>query len=241
VFVPIHDENWLKSIRLQYVTIGLILVNVLVFFLTTQGMEASAAASFAMVPGELIPELTGRGFEGADRFDILPVPEFATLITYQFLHGDILHLVGNMLFLWVFGDNVEDSMGHFTFLVFYLLCGVAAGALHAFMLPNSGIPLIGASGAVAGCVAAYLMLHPRVGLWVLVFRVIPLKISAFWALGAWIVMQFVLAYVTLFDPLVGGGATAWWAHVGGLMAGAVLVVFLRRRGVPLFDRSDRIV
>ena len=96
----------------------------------------------------------------------------------MFFHGDILHLVGNMLFLWVFGDNVEDAMGHVRFLIFYLACGVFAGLIHAWMVPDTDSPLIGASGAVAGVIAAYLMLHPRVSVWVLAFKVIPLRISA---------------------------------------------------------------
>ena len=241
MFVPVHDSNSLKTIPFQFVTVGLIAINVIVFGFTSLGGNALAAASFAIVPGEILPELTGQTLGTPDRFDTIPVPEPLTLITYMFLHGDILHLAGNMLFLWVFGDNVEDALGHVSFLIFYLLCGAAAGLLHVYMLPTSGVPLIGASGAVAGCVAAYLMLHPKVDLWVLVFRVFPLQIRAYWALGAWIIMQFVLAYATLLEPTMGRTTTAWWAHVGGLIAGAVLVVFMRRRGVPLFDQADRMV
>ena len=240
MFVPIHDDNKLQSIPFQYVTLGLILTNVVVFFFTTTGISDLAAASFAVVPGELIPELTGIGQVSTERFDFIPIPEYMTLVSYQFLHGDLLHLAGNMLFLWVFGDNVEDALGHVPFLIFYLVCGIAAAALHAVMLPQSGVPLIGASGAVAGCVAAYIMLHPRVSLWVLVMRVIPIQIKAFWALGAWVAMQFVLAFASSISPEFGSN-TAWWAHVGGLVAGALLVVFMRRRGVPLFDRPAGMV
>jgi membrane associated rhomboid family serine protease len=150
----------------------------------------------------------------------------------MFLHADILHLVGNMLFLWVFGDNIEDALGHVRFLVFYLVCGVIAGLTFVFMMPDAAhanIPLIGASGAVAGCVGAYLVLHPKVRVWVLIFRVIPFKISAAWALGAWVIMQFVMALMPQNDSV------AWWAHVGGLIVGALLIVVMRRPGVPLFD------
>ena len=161
----------------------------------------------------------------------MPVPEGLTLITYQFLHSDILHLLSNMLFLWVFGDNVEDAMGHFKFIVFYLLCGIAGGLAHAWMLPSSTLPLIGASGAVAGVIAAYLILHPRVRVWVLAFRFIPLRISAAWVLGIWAATQIVMVAIAPFDQV------AWWAHVGGMVAGAVLVLFLRRPGVALFDRG----
>jgi membrane associated rhomboid family serine protease len=131
--------------------------------------------------------------------------------------------------LWVFGDNVEDAMGHRRFIVFYLACGVAAALAHAFALPDSTQPLIGASGAVAGVIAAYLLLHPRVRVWVLAFRIIPLRIAAVWVLGAWAVTQFVMV-------LLGPREVAWWAHIGGMAAGAVLILFLRRPGVPLFDR-----
>jgi membrane associated rhomboid family serine protease len=166
---------------------------------------------------------------------MLPIPEALTLITYQFLHGSPLHLIGNMLFLWVFGDNIEDAMGHVRFLVFYLLCGVAGGLAHAVMTPASDIPLIGASGAVAGVISAYLILHPRVRVWVLAFRFIPLKISAAWALGAWIATQFVMLAIPDETPV------AWWAHIGGILAGAFLIVFMRRPGVPLFDQGQRTV
>jgi len=149
----------------------------------------------------------------------------------MFFHGDILHLAGNMVFLWVFGDNVEDALGHFRFLIFYLACGAIAGLMHALMLPSSEAPLIGASGAVAGVVAAYLMLHPKVRVWILILRFIPIQISAAFALGAWILTQFVMVLVPETGPV------AWWAHVGGILAGAVLVLFMRRPGVPLFDRG----
>ena len=122
-------------------------------------------------------------------------------------------------------------MGHARFLLFYLACGVFAGLLHAFMLPDSELPLIGASGAVAGVIAAYLMLHPRVSVWVLAFKVIPLRITAGLALGGWIVLQIVMVAMPETGPV------AWWAHIGGLIAGAVLIVFMRRPGVPLFDRG----
>ena len=143
----------------------------------------------------------------------LQVPEGLTLLTYKFLHGDILHLLSNMLFLWVFGDNVEDAMGHIKFLVFYLLCGIAGGlgaCLHAAR-PRK-LPLIGASGAVAGVIAAYLILHPRVLVWVLAFRFIPLRISAAWVLGVWVVTQFVMVAHSPSDQV------AWWAHIGGMVA-----------------------
>jgi membrane associated rhomboid family serine protease len=204
MFVPLHDENSLKSIRFQYVTIMLIAINVIVYLFEVP------------IPTESMGPA---------------VPERLTLLTYMFFHGDVLHLAGNMLFLWVFGDNVEDAMGHLKFLFFYLACGVAGGLLHAWVEPGSESPLIGASGAVAGVIAAYLVLHPRVRVWVLALKAIPLRISAAFALGLWILIQVVMVLLPQVGPV------AWWAHIGGLIAGAVLVVFLRRPGVPLFDRG----
>jgi membrane associated rhomboid family serine protease len=122
-------------------------------------------------------------------------------------------------------------MGHMRFLVFYLLCGIFAGLTHALVSVPSDIPMIGASGAVAGVIAAYLMLHPHVRVWVLVLYRLPLRVSAGFALAVWILLQFVNIYTDA------SSNTAWWAHIGGLIAGAVLVVFMRRPGVPLFDKS----
>lgn len=231
LFIPLRDENSLKSIPFQYVTVGLIIANVVVFILEVSGLSDAAIASFALTPSEFLGTQVHFDRSGALTGDGVTLAEQTTLLTYMFFHADVFHLAGNMLFLWVFGDNVEDAVGHARFLLFYLACGVFAGLLHAFMLPDSELPLIGASGAVAGVIAAYLMLHPRVNVWVLAFKVIPLRISAGLALGAWIVLQIIMV------ALPETGPVAWWAHIGGLIAGAVLIVFLRRPGVPLFDRG----
>jgi membrane associated rhomboid family serine protease len=225
VFIPLSDENPLRSIQFQWVTVSLIAANAIVFLLGNLRVEPAALANFALIPAELFgasAPLAGQSPQ---------VPETLTLITYQFIHGDILHLLSNMLFLWVFGDNVEDAMGHLKFLAFYLLCGIAGGLAHAALALDPKIPLIGASGAVAGVIAAYLMLHPRVRVWVLALRFIPLRIPAALVLGVWVITQFIM----LLHPDV--GPVAWWAHIGGMVAGAVLVLFLRRPGVDLFDRG----
>jgi membrane associated rhomboid family serine protease len=133
--------------------------------------------------------------------------------------------------LWVFGDNVEDSLGHIKFLIFYLLCAAAGAFLHGLILPDSQAPLIGASGAIAGIVAAYLILHPRVKIWVLVFMRIPLRIPAWIPLILWVGFQFMMLFVQTED------AISWPAHVGGIIAGAVLVLFFRRHGIALLDRN----
>ncbi len=225
MFIPIYDLNPLRSIRFQFVTVGLIAANVAVFLLQMTGMPLDVVVSFALVPSELM------NLSGEMSTSSVWVPERLTPLSYMFFHGDIFHLASNMLFLWVFGDNVEDALGHVKFLFFYLACGVVGGLAHAVMMPNSNLPLIGASGAVAGVIAAYLMLHPRVRVWVLVFRFIPVRITAAFALGAWILTQFVMVL------LPEAGPVAWWAHIGGLLAGAVLVVMLKKPGVPLFDRG----
>jgi membrane associated rhomboid family serine protease len=245
VFVPLSDDNPLRVIRWPYVTIALIAINVIVFLLELTPNGQFTAASFAVIPNELF----GVGIIGGPAhgpLDRVAFPEGLTLITYMFLHGDPLHLAGNMLFLWVFGDNVEDAMGHFKFIIFYLVCGVAGGLVHAItaeygaaallMKSNVGatsagnVPLIGASAAVAGVIAAYLILHPHVRVWVIAFRFIPLRITAMWALGAWILTQFVMLLIPDMGPV------AWWAHIGGIFCGAILIVIMRRPGVPLFDR-----
>ena len=230
VFIPLSDDNPLHKIGFQWVTIGLIAANVVVFLMQNAGAGPSVAASFAVVPAELLQvRIFGGSAHGP--YDSIAVPEGYTLISYMFLHGDIFHLLSNMLFLWVFGDNIEDAMGHIKFLVFYLACGVAGGLAHSLMLPTSQLPLIGASGAVAGVISAYLILHPRVLVWVLAFRIIPLKIQAIWVLGIWVATQFAMVLMKQADQV------AWWAHIGGLVAGAILILFMRRPGVRLFDRG----
>lgn len=228
MFIPLHDHNPLRHVLRPYVTWGLILANVLTYVLL-QGAGSEEAVTAGAFSFGLIPSVL---FDIRDLSpELIAVPENATLVTYAFLHSDVWHLGGNMLFLWVFGDNVEDAMGHVKYLAFYLLSATAGGFAYALLSPDSDMPLIGASGAVSGIVAAYVMLHPRVRVWVLVLGRIPLPIPALWALGAWIGLQF-------FNLLTDGDSqVAWSAHVGGIVAGAVLVMVLRRRGVPLFDKG----
>ena len=228
MFIPLYDLNPLRTIKTPRVTRALIVVTVAVFLVFESGMvvdaQMASVGMFGVIPAEFY---LGAGL----RSELALIPEPLTFFTYMFLHGGWLHLIGNMLFLWVFGDNVEDAMGHGRFLIFYLLCGAAGGAAHAFANPTSEAPLIGASAAVAGTLGAYLILHPRVKLWVLVLGRIPLKLTAMWVIGAWIVFQFVNLFIAL------DRETAYWAHIGGLLAGAVLIPFMRRRNVPLFDRG----
>jgi membrane associated rhomboid family serine protease len=226
MFIPLHDANSLKYIRLQYVTLSLIVINVAVYLLMSVSEDSAQAAAIGL---GYIPAIVHDLAVLPTNFYIVPAD--LTYVTYAFLHADIFHLGGNMLFLWVFGDNVEDALGHIRFLIFYLLCAAAGAFLHGVIVPFSEAPLVGASGAIAGIVSAYLLLHPRVKVWVLAFGRIPLRIPAIYPLVLWVLTQF--------EMLVFGGSEqiSWPAHVGGIIAGALLIVIMKRRSVPLFDRA----
>ena len=224
VFLPLKDDNPLKVIPFQYATVTLILINTIVFMWQDTLGEARAV-DVAMSAG-LTPTALLNGVKLPAGFEFIP-PE-ATVLTYMFLHGDWWHLIGNMLFLWVFGDNVEDAMGTVRFTIFYLLSGVAAGLAHVYMNLGSAAPLIGASGAIGGVVGAYLMLYPRVRMWSLAFMRIPLKLPAYLVIGAWLATQIFFIVSMIED------GTAWWAHIGGFVAGVLLVVIFKRPETPLF-------
>ena len=227
VFLPLKDDNPLKVISFQYATVTLILINTIVFMWQDTLGEARAvdvAMSAGLTPTTLMNAVKlPVGFES--------VPPQITVLTYMFLHGDWWHLLGNMLFLWVFGDNVEDAMGSIRFAIFYLLSGIAAGLTHVYMNLGSEAPLIGASGAIGGVVGAYLMLYPRVRMWSLAFMRIPLKLPAYLVIGAWLATQIFFIVSMIED------GTAWWAHIGGFVAGALLVVIFKRSDVPLFGAA----
>jgi membrane associated rhomboid family serine protease len=224
VFLPLKDDNPLRIIQFQYATLLIFAINVFVF-IWQDSLPEIELVNVAM-SGGLVPSVFLNGAKLPPEFANLPTE--VTLITYMFLHGDWWHLAGNMLFLWVFADNVEDAMGFFRFILFYLLCGIIAGLAHALANPGSDGPLIGASGAIGGVVGAYLMLYPRVKMWVLAFGRIPLKIPAYLMVGAWIAFQ--LFSVWMQDE----SNTAWWAHIGGFLAGVALVFIFKRRGQPMF-------
>jgi membrane associated rhomboid family serine protease len=228
MFIPLHDLNPIRPIRLQYATLALIGLNVATFLAVgayARGDESVAKAiffSFGYVPAvagglkSLPPELSR-------------LPEWTDYATYAFLHADLWHLAGNMLFVWVFGDNVEDALGHVRFVLFFLLCAAAGAFAHSIAQPLSESPLVGASGAAAGIVAAYLLLHPHVKLWVLAFGKIPMRISALWVLGLWILFQAASLFLLPEDRV------SWAAHLGGILAGLVLLPIMKRRDVPLFS------
>jgi membrane associated rhomboid family serine protease len=228
MFIPLYDANPLRTIRAPFVTYGLLTFSTIIFVVFQSGLmlqaENASIAGFGVIPSEVLLPIALR-----DPLTIVPQP--LTFVTYLFVHGNWMHLIGNMLFLWVFGDNVEDAMGHWRFLVFYLLCGIGAALAHVAMSASSDIPLVGASGSIAGMVAAYVILHPRVKLWVLLLMRLPIRISALWAIGGWLLFQFANVLWS------SDHATAWWAHIGGFATGALLIIIFRRPGVPLFGRA----
>ncbi len=165
--------------------------------------------------------------------NLVPVP--LTIFTAMFMHGSWLHLVGNMLYLWIFGDNVEDRLGHFRYLFFYFMCGIIASLAHGVLSMNSTIPTIGASGAIAGVLGAYWFLFPgaRINTLFVVFVFAGvLKIPAFIVIGVWVLMQFIYAFS--YDSQVAGGI-AWFAHIGGFVSGLFLIVFLKKQKARRFS------
>jgi len=229
LFVPIWDMNHLKRVKFQYVTVGLIALNTFIYFVFETHLVFHSPASFVDALA-----LKPRDLESINAF-MEHVPDHFRLLTYMFIHGNIWHLLGNMVFLFVFGDNVEDALGHFRFVVFYLLCGVIAAVVHSAVTVAPDVPLIGASGAIAGVVGAYAVLHPNVRVWVLfpvpVLSFLPLRFSAGFVIGMWIIYQIASGIMLTGDP------TAWWAHVGGFFAGALLIAIMKRPGVRLFDAA----
>jgi len=225
---PIADDN--PRIDTPMVTWSIIAVCVLVFFwqfsLGQTGGEI-AVYQFGMIPARLFGTAT---LDPA----LAEVPAWATVLTSMFMHGGWMHLGFNMLFLWIFGDNVEDSMGHGRYLAFYLLCGVAAALAQVFVNPDSTIPMVGASGAISGVLGAYLLLHPRATVRTIIFLGVfatMMHLPALIVLGLWFLLQLVsAAFSTSGEPGV-----AFWAHVGGFVAGMALVPLFKKRDVSLFQ------
>ena len=223
MFVPLHDDTPLKVIRFQFVTLAIIVGNVIIFLMTSAFQSdlylANVATNFGVVPADLT-------LAASQNIPYGPIPEPLTFLTYMFLHAGWLHLISNMLFLWVFADNVEDAFGYFAFTLFYLLCGIAGALAHVAMTPDSPAPLIGASGAVSGVIGAYVLLYPKARIWILLFYRIPLRISAIWVLGGWFLLQVFSVLTAQTDSDV---QVAWWAHIGGFAAGLVITFVLRSR------------
>lgn len=220
--IPLRDDN--PSSSRPLVNYLIIAACVLVFLYMLSLGSGRQAERFVFTYGAIPAEVTGRG--GAT-----VTQEYPTLITSMFLHGSPFHLGFNMLFLWIFGDNVEDLMGHLGFLVFYVVAGIAAVLTHILLDPNSSAPLIGASGAIAGVLGAYLVLFPRARILSLVpfgFFSRFVYVPAIFFLPLWFVLQLVSGLGSIGAGEAAG--VAWWAHVGGFVAGLVLVrLFARRR------------
>jgi membrane associated rhomboid family serine protease len=223
MFVPLYDGVPLRYLRFPLGNWSIVAINVIVFLcLQTAPDIGRIETALGVIPSVLF----GTAIL-SPAIAIVPTP--LTLLTSMFVHANIGHILGNMLFLWVFGDNVEDAMGSGRYVVFYVICGIVAALTFSLMVPDSQAPLIGASGAISGVAAAYLLLYPNARVWGLVFFPwLPLRIPAAWFVGIWIFLQVASA---LFAQ---GGDIGWWAHIGGIGAGCVLVAVFKRREVPLF-------
>ncbi|HCP00666.1 MAG TPA: rhomboid family intramembrane serine protease [Rhodospirillaceae bacterium] len=228
--IPLYDTNPRLYVRAHFVTIALIVVNTLIF---VHQIGIEDADRFGAVVGYAV--LPARFFDGLEvPTEIGSVSAILTLITHQFLHADWTHIAFNMLFLWVFGDNIEDALGHVRFILFFLLCGVVGGLLHSFIEPDSMTPVIGASGAISGVLGGYLILYPRARVLVLAFMMIPLRLPALLVIGTFFAQDLLWG---LTDAPAALGV-AVWAHIGGFIAGAVLVVFLRNPCVTLWSKPS---
>lgn len=214
--IPLRDEN--PTSITPFVNHALVAINVAVFvyqaFLAfdVSGEVANAfVQKLALTPSLLLsPSVWSQ----------MPIPAPLTLLTSMFVHGGIMHLLGNLLYLWVFGDNIEDALGHLNYLIFYLVCGMGAAIAQVMIEPGSTIPMVGASGAIAGVLGAYLVLHPQAQVLTLVFLVIFVRVMYLPAavlLGIWFAIQIFSAFAG------GGGGVAWYAHIGGFLVGVLLV------------------
>jgi membrane associated rhomboid family serine protease len=227
--IPLKDD--VPSRTPPVVTIMLIAVNVAAFLYQVSLEMAGPVPRGAVHPAEAFVYEFGVipcRLTGSCPYDF-PHP-VVTIFTSMFLHGGLFHIVGNMLYLWIFGDNVEDTLGHGRFLVFYLACGVAAAVGQAMISPQSHVPMIGASGAVSGVLGAYLLLFPYATILTLItfgFFIRFVHVPALVVLGLWIVVQFAAGFLTLGAP--GGGGVAWFAHIGGFVAGIGLLFLMRPR------------
>ena len=228
--LPLHDDN--PTERTPFVTITIIAICVLVFLYQASLPHHSDEAfvfQYGAIPALVFGHATLPG-------DMVALPGMLTLVTSMFLHGGWMHLLGNMLYLWIFGNNIEDVMGHVRFVIFYLACGVLAALSHALTDPSSQIPMVGASGAISAVLGAYLLLFPRAR--VLVLLPPPFLgttyVPAVVVLGVWFLGQLLSGGMSLGAS---GGGVAFFAHIGGFVAGMALIGFFKRRDVPLFSQG----
>ena len=230
---PLRDENPTELV--PFVTFLLILANVAVW-LFVQGAGSGqlfleSLCQYGAIPGAVTGAIpAGTSIElgpGATcRVEGLGA---GSILTSMFMHGGWMHLIGNMWFLWVFGNNIEDSMGHFRYIIFYVLCGVLASVAHIMFAPGSTVPTVGASGAISGIMGAYMVLYPKVRVQTLIFLIVYIRIiplTAVTVLGLWFALQL---FSGVIQGGVGGGGVAFWAHVGGFIAGVVLIKLFARK------------
>ena len=219
--IPIRDRN--PSGTFPYVTIGIIIVNIIIFlYELSLGSELGRLfMKFGVVP------LKVSYYSQAS--DLTFINTFFPFISSMFLHGGFVHLIGNMWFLWIFGDNIEDKLGHFKFIAFYFLCGIIASSVHVFFNSQSNVPCVGASGAIAGVLGAYMVTFPRAR----VVTIVPLfvfiqvmELPAIVVLGFWFVIQFFNGAASITASTSGAGV-AWWAHIGGFAAGVIILYIIR--------------
>jgi membrane associated rhomboid family serine protease len=237
--IPYRDEN--QTQRTPFITMAIIAINLLVWILFQRGGQAIAVATsvcnYGLVPGELTglfrPGDPGFNMGGGMVCLADPGRQLSHLITSMFLHGSWMHVLGNMWFFWLFGNNIEDSMTRPRFIVFYLICGLAAALAQIAANPGSHVPMVGASGAISGVMGAYLILYPRVRVYTLVplgFFLTTIALPAWVMLLYWAFLQLASGVVSLAGSEIGG--VAFWAHLGGFLAGMLLI--------KVFERSDRV-
>ena len=230
--IPIRDDN--PHFLTPYATYAIVALNILAWVIvqalgTEPGLSRSVC-TLGLVPGELLHQLAaGSGVPIGPGVSCVVTEQGNpwSLLTHMFLHGSWMHILGNLWFLWIFGNNVEDSMGHLRFVVFYLLCGLAAAGLQIYSNPASGIPMVGASGAIGGVMGAYVLLYPRVNVHMLFwlgFYVTTFTLPAYTMLGYWVLVQLVGGLASIGAE---GGGVAFWAHIGGFGAGAALIFLFK--------------
>ena len=223
--IPLLDDN---PARLRPIVTILLIVACVAIFLWEESLGLTFDSAVMLLG--LTPNTFTHPYESQ-----IPIglPIWLTLVTFMFLHASWMHLIGNMLYLWIFGNNIEDAMGHAKFTLFYFACGIFAGLTMIAIDPGSHTPVVGASGAISGVLAAYMLLYPRarVRVWLVVY---PVWIRAVWVVGVWFVLQLLNAAAT---PASEPG-TAWWAHVGGFAAGLALTPLLKSADVPYFGPAE---
>jgi membrane associated rhomboid family serine protease len=236
---PVGDDNTGRGLT-PFVNYLLIAINLFVYFFLQVPSDAFTYG-YSVVPAEIThgEDIIRTIRIGRDQLRLYPGPSpiYLTLFSAMFMHGGLGHLFGNMLYLWIFGDNVEDRMGHMKYLIFYIICGLLASAAHIFFAPNSIIPSLGASGAIAGVLGAYLVLFPHQGVRVFFFGGIVI-LPALLVIGLWGAMQFLGGFGSL-DKMGESGGVAYMAHVGGFVAGLLLVFLFRKPPARDMSRYDQ--